>query len=89
MTKISDKIKENKKSIYAMLISGSVLLFTVLIYLPCDTYFNNFNEFNFPLFDFLLPLFLKFLSGFILLGIISVFAGKSPSLRGIGGFHGL
>lgn len=76
MTKISDKIKENKKSIYAMLISGSVLLFTVLIYLPCDTYFNNFNEFNFPLFDFLLPLLSKFLSGFILLGIISVFAGK-------------
>lgn len=89
MTKILDTIKENKKSILAVLTSGGVLLFTVLIYLPCDTYFNNFNEFNFPVYDFLLPLFLIFLLSLAVVGALGVFVGKKVGEILTCGFLGL
>lgn len=37
------------KSMKKLVICFAVLLFTTLIYLPCDTYLNNFLDFNFPL----------------------------------------
>ena len=56
-----DKLSDGKikpKTMGKLMLSGGALVFTVLIYLPCDTYINNSSEFNFPIgiffFDFLL-----------------------------------
>lgn len=76
---ISDKLKENRKNISAVLISGGALLFAVLIYLPCDAYFNNFSEFNFPLQDFLPSLAVKFLVGLVILAVLGAFIGKKAA----------
>lgn len=79
MTKFLSKIKENRKNIFTVLISGGVLLFTLLVYLPCDTYFNNLTEFNYPVKDFLPSLLLKFLLGLIVLGLAGAFMGKKAA----------
>lgn len=39
----------NFKSMLKLLICFAVLFFTIFIYLPFDTYINNFLDFNFPL----------------------------------------
>lgn len=57
LDKLSDK-KINLKAMGKLLLSAGVLVFTVLVYLPCDTYINNSSDFNFPIrlfaFNFLL-----------------------------------
>ncbi len=62
-----------------MIISGGVLLFTLLVYLPCDNYFNNITEFNYPVTDFLPQLIVKLFIGLIILGILGVFVGSKAA----------
>ncbi len=79
MTKILSKIKKNRKNIFKMIVSGGVLLFTLLVYLPCDNYFNNITEFNYPIGDFLPQLIAKLLIGLIILGVLGVFVGTKAA----------
>lgn len=57
LDKLSDK-KISAGSMGKLLLSAGALVFTVLVYLPCDTYINNYSDFNFPIgvffFNFLL-----------------------------------
>lgn len=54
----SDK-KINARKMGRLLLSAGALVFTVLVYLPCDTYINNSSDFNFPIGLFALNFVLK------------------------------
>lgn len=59
---ISDRFfdkKINPKAMGKLLLSVGALVFTVLVYLPCDTYINNSSDFNFPIGVFVLDFVLK------------------------------
>lgn len=56
--RFSDK-KINPKAMGKLLLSVGALVFTVLVYLPCDTYINNSSDFNFPIGVFVLDFVLK------------------------------
>lgn len=45
----SRKEKADVKAMGRLLICAGAFFFTVLVYLPCDTYINNLTDFNFPL----------------------------------------
>lgn len=58
LDKLSDK-KISLKTMGRLLLSAGALAFTVLIYLPCDTYINNSSDFNFPMGLFVFNFMLK------------------------------
>lgn len=67
----SDKL--NVKGMGKMSLCGGSLLFILLIYIPCDTYINNFTDFNFPVTAFIFILigrFILYLLPFAYLGSV-------------------
>ena len=45
--------KLNMKGLRRMTLGGGTMLFLVFIFIPCDSYINNFSDFNFPLTAFI------------------------------------
>lgn len=65
--------KLNLKNMMKLTASSGAFLFLTLIYIPCDSYINNFTDFNFPITAFIFILagrFLLFLLPFAYLGAI-------------------
>lgn len=67
----SDKL--NLKGLGKMALGGGAMLFILFIFIPCDSYVNNFSDFNFPLTAFifiLLGRFFLYLLPFAYLGAV-------------------
>lgn len=58
LDKLSDK-KINIKAMGRLLLSVGAFVFTILVYLPCDTYINNSSDFNFPISIFIFSFMLR------------------------------
>lgn len=72
--------KPNVKGMGKMCLCGGSLLFILLIYIPCDTYLNNFTDFNFPVTAFIFILigrFILYLLPFAYLGSVLMEKGLS------------
>lgn len=54
----SDKL--NLKGLGKMTLGGASMLFLLFIFIPCDSYINNFSDFNFPLTAFIFTLLERF-----------------------------
>ncbi|MDE6725496.1 MAG: hypothetical protein K2J79_07815, partial [Ruminiclostridium sp.] len=65
--------KLNLKGLGKMALGGGAMLFILFIFIPCDSYINNFSDFNFPLTAFifiLLGRFFLYLLPFAYLGAV-------------------
>ncbi|MDE6579948.1 MAG: hypothetical protein K2K41_05395, partial [Ruminiclostridium sp.] len=65
--------KLNLKGLGKMTLGGGAMLFILFIFIPCDSYINNFSDFNFPLTAFifiLLGRFFLYLLPFAYLGAV-------------------